>query len=79
MISGLLPISGLARKPRSDKGKRRNSTLDAWYDRFVSMDAIQRTGALEVLRALDREITRRESGAPAEQEAAEPEEQEQPE
>jgi hypothetical protein len=61
--TNLPPVSGIARKQRSDKGVPRSSTMDEFYDRFRRLDAAQQTTALEVLRQLQRaQLTKSESG-----------------
>jgi len=46
------------RKKRSDAGVPRNSTLDAWYDRFMLLTAEQQRSAIAVLTALNRQFER---------------------
>ena len=48
----LPPITGIARKQRSDKGVPRTSTMDDFYARFRRLDAEQQKNALETLRQL---------------------------
>jgi hypothetical protein len=53
-MSVLGPVSGIARKSRSDKGVSRKSTLDAFCDLFRWMSLSEQATALEVLRQLQR-------------------------
>jgi hypothetical protein len=48
----LPPITGIARKQRSDKGVPRTSSMDEFYARFRGLDAGQQKTSLEVLRQL---------------------------
>jgi len=63
----LPPVSGIARKQRSDKGVPRTSTMDDFYARFRGLDAGQQATALEVLRQLHlariASVTKSETGA----------------
>jgi hypothetical protein len=66
MADQLPPVSGIARKQRSDKGVPRTSSMDEFYDRFRRLDAAQQVTALEVLRQLQRArtpLTKSETGA----------------
>lgn len=66
MADQLPPVSGIARKQRSDKGVPRTSTMDDFYARFRALDAGQQSTALEVLRQLHlariAPVTKSESG-----------------
>ena len=53
-MSVLGPVSGIARKSRSDKGVIRKATLDAFCDLFRRMSPSEQATALEVLRQLQR-------------------------
>jgi hypothetical protein len=53
-MSVLDPVSGIARKSRSDKGVIRKSTLDTFCDLFRRMSPSEQATALEVLRQLQR-------------------------
>ena len=53
-MSILGPVSGIARKSRSDKGVIRKSTLDTFCDLFRRMSPSEQATALEVLRQLQR-------------------------
>ena len=53
-MSVLGPVSGIARKSRSDKGVIRKSTLDTFCDLFLRLSRRQQGTALEVLRQLQR-------------------------
>ena len=53
-MSVLGPVSGIARKSRSDKGVIRKSTLDTFCDLFRRMSSSEQATALEVLRQLQR-------------------------
>ncbi len=48
------PLSGIARKRRSDAGISRKSTMDAFCDLFRRMSASEQATALEVLRQIQR-------------------------
>ena len=65
--------TGIARKTRSDKGRPRNSSMDQFYDRFMSLGMVEQRAALHVLEALPRHVQLgklpQSPEAPAEQEA----------
>ena len=49
-----LPLSGIARKKRSDAGTARKTTFDAFVDLYRQMSPGQQQTALEVLRQISR-------------------------
>ena len=48
------PLSGIARKKRSDAGVPKKSTMDTFCDLFRRMSASEQATALEVLRQIQR-------------------------
>ena len=46
------------RKPRSDKGMPRRSTMQDWYDRFADLDLAAQLTAIEVLTEINRQARR---------------------
>ena len=48
------PLTGIARKKRSDAGVMRKSSLDTFCDLFRRMTASEKSTALEVLRQIQR-------------------------
>jgi hypothetical protein len=54
----MTPITGIARKPRSDKGLTRKSSIDQWTDVFMGWTADKQTTALALLQALHRQLLR---------------------
>ena len=48
------PVTGIARKKRSDAGVLRKSTFDNFVDLFREMSPSQQSTALEVLRQIQR-------------------------
>ena len=63
-MSVLGPVSGIARKSRSDKGVVRKSTLDTFCDLFRRMSPSEQATALEVLRQLQRFGHEKEDNSP---------------
>jgi len=60
------PLSGIARKTRSDKGVLRRSSMDAFADIFRRMTPSEQATALEVLRQIQRlatPVTKNTTGA----------------
>ena len=50
------PITGIARRKRSDAGVLRKSSMDTFCDLFRRMSRSEQTTALEVLRQIQRVI-----------------------
>lgn len=50
----LLPLTGIARKKRSDSGIPRKSNMDSFCDAFMRMSDDEQATAIEVLRQLQR-------------------------
>lgn len=68
MATDIPPVSGIARKQRSDKGVPRTSSMDDFYARFRNLDVEQQKTAMEVLRQLHllsriAPLTKSETGA----------------
>lgn len=54
MSDQIPPLSGLARKKRSDAGVIRKSSMDTFCDLFRRMTPSEQATALEVLRQIQR-------------------------
>jgi hypothetical protein len=59
------PVSGIARRRRSDAGIPRASTMDALYDRFLDLTLEQQRVTLDVLTILHRQTERGRIKPPA--------------
>ena len=69
MTDQIPPVTGIARRKRSDAGVLRKSSLDTFCDQFRRMSKSEQATALEVLRQIQRlgapiSETRQESNMP---------------
>lgn len=59
MADSMPPISGIARRKRSDAGVSRTTSVDGICDKFLDLPVDQQRIVLEVLRALHRQVVAR--------------------
>lgn len=58
MPEAIPPKTGISRKTRSDAGKPKNSTMDAFYDRFMELAIDQQETVITILETLHRQVVR---------------------